>query len=69
MKPIILLSLLCAIALNVPAHAQVFAASTGTAAVISPGGDTSVIQNGSSGYTVVAPDGGGGEVFPIGECF
>lgn len=49
MKPIILLNLLCAIAFNVPVHAQMFAASTGMAAVISPVGVTSVIQNGSSG--------------------
>ena len=57
MKPLILLSLLCAVAINVPAHAQFFAAPTGPATLISPGGITSVIQNGSSGYTVVAPDG------------
>ena len=49
MKPIILLGLLCAIALNVPAQAQFFSAPTGLATVISPSGVTSVIQNGSSG--------------------
>ena len=57
MKSLILLCLICAVAINFNAHAQLFAAPTGPATVISPGGITSVIQNGSSGYTVLAPDG------------